>query len=615
MSLSEALESKPSDLEARVGWVEVKRKPTIPLENGGFTLRSYPPYNSNWSPKLQLWAFNKGEITMRIIIVFFGIIIIGALFFIKPSPDVAENKGISLSGQASLVGTGSHNARVALVMGFGDYRKAFVGKFQFDSLRNPVNDAKDMAKTLRNLGFDVILKLNLKTKAAMKKAVLEFRLRLPETGAVGLFYFSGHGFQYQNANYLVPVRAAMPSDIDIESEVLETDYVLRHLEKANRQGVNIIILDACRDSIPSDFFDDRENKGFFAGDLKAGFTNMQAPVGSLIAYATAPNTTSWGGLPTERNSVYTKHLLKALQNEPDVNITRLLMRVRKGVIEETRAFEVQQVPWDSVSLTDPFYFAQSSVIATTPVSPPVHERFEPGNVFRDRLQDGSLGPKMVVIPAGHFRMGDIQGGGASNEKPVHRVSIKQFAMGKYEVTFAEYDKFAEATSRNKPDDEGWGRDNRPVINVSWDDAVAYAEWLSQQTGKRYRLPTEAEWEYAARAGTDTKYWWGNDIGSNKANCYGDRCGDRFEYTSPIGSFTANPFGLYDTVGNVWEWTCSEYENEYSGKEKQCISKNRARQPVIRGGSWDGGPGGVRAAFRFWLSRDIRYIVVGFRLAR
>ncbi len=547
---------------------------------------------------------------MRIIIIIFGFIIIGALFFIKPSTDVAEKKGISLSGQASLVGTGSYKSRVALVMGFGDYRKAFVGKFQFDSLRNPVNDAKDMAKTLRNLGFDVILKLDLKTKAAMKKAVLEFRRRLPETGAVGLFYFSGHGFQYQNANYLVPVRAAMPSDIDIEGEVLETDYVLRHLEKANRKGVNIVILDACRDSIPSDFFDDRENKGLFAGDLKAGFTNMQAPVGSLIAYATAPNTTSWGGLPSERNSVYTKHLLKALQNEPDVNITRLLMRVRKGVIEETRTFEAQQVPWDSVSLTDPFYFAQSSPPSPEPSPEPL-----PGDVFRDRLQDGSLGPKMVVIPAGRFRMGDIQGDGDDDEKPVHRVSIKQFAMGKYEVTFAEYDQFAEATSRNKADDSGWGRGNRPVINVSWDDAVAYAEWLSQQTGKEYRLPTEAEWEYAARAGTDTKYWWGNDIGSNKANCYGDRCGDRFEYTSPIGSFTANPFGLYDTVGNVYEWTCSEYENEYSGKEKQCISKNRARLPVIRGGSWLNVPRGVRAASRYWGSHDYRNSGVGFRLAR
>jgi len=125
-------------------------------------------------------------------------------------------------------------------------------------------------------------------------------------------------------------------------------------------------------------------------------------------------------------------------------------------------------------------------------------------VFQDRLKDGSQGPEMVRIPAGSFRMGDIQGGGFSNEKPVHRVSVGAFAMGKYEVTFAEYDKFAQATGKSKPDDYGWGRGNRPVIKVSWHDAVAYAKWLSQQTGHTYRLPTEAEWEYAARAGVVKK---------------------------------------------------------------------------------------------------------------
>ena len=568
---------------------------------------------------------------LRVIIAFVGIIIVGALLFSQFGPEVAENKGTHLSGQTAtpLMETGSYSARIALVMGIGDYRNAYVGKYEFDDLRNPVNDAKDMAKVLTNLGFKVILKLNLKTRAAMKKAVLEFRENLPETGAVGLFYFSGHGFQYQNANYLVPTKAAMPTALDIEDEVLETDYVLRHLEQANRQGVNIVILDACRDSIPTDFFDDRKNKGLFEADLKAGFTNMQAPIGSLIAYATAPNTTSWGGLPNERNSVYTKHLLKALRDKPNVNITRLLMSVRKGVIQETKNAQVQQVPWDSVSLTDPFYFAQSTSITSPPPSP---DPFAPGQVFSDRLQDGSSGPEMVVIPAGQFRMGDIQGGGADDEKPVHWVNIDKFAMGKYEVTVGEYLRFVKATDTHAPQwlEKGneynihtgtndyykkFSDENLPIVGVSWNNAVAYAEWLSQQTGKTYRLPTEAEWEYVARAGTETKYWWGNDIGSNKANCYENYCGDSFEYTSPIGSFAANPYGLYDTAGNVWEWTCSEYEDKYNGKEEKCTSKNRAMQLVIRGGSWLDVARYVRAAFRDWSSRDSRYYNVGFRLAR
>jgi len=235
-----------------------------------------------------------------------------------------------------------------------------------------------------------------------------------------------------------------------------------------------------------------------------------------------------------------------------------------------------------------------------------------GNSFRDSLQIGDYGPEMVVIPAGRFQMGDIQGGGDSDEKPVHWVNIDyEFAMGKYEVTFTEYDKFAEATDRKKPDDEGWGRDNRPVINVSWNDAVAYAEWLSEQTGKEYRLPTEAEWEYAARAGTETKYWWGNDIGKNKANCY--RCGDHFEYTSPVGSFNANQFGLYDTVGNVWEWTCSVYEESYQGAEQRCASSGSLF--VLRGGSWNIDAMWMRSSFRGRDQRTIRSRSDGARLAR
>ena len=242
-----------------------------------------------------------------------------------------------------------------------------------------------------------------------------------------------------------------------------------------------------------------------------------------------------------------------------------------------------------------------------------------GEVFRDRLKDGSLGPEMVQIPAGTFQMGDIQGGGGSDEQPVHRVSVNEFAMGQYEVTFAEYEQFAQATGRKEPDDEGWGRDDRPVINVSWDDATAYTEWLSEQTGQTYRLPTEAEWEYAARAGSNTKYWWGNEIGSNRANCNKDYCGDNFKYTAPVGSFAANAFGLYDTVGNVWEWTCSEYEWRYEGKEQYCLSKNRAKninpQIVLRGGSWGIYAGWTRSTFRDGNSRTVRNRNYGFRLAR
>src|SRR5438874_738666 len=152
---------------------------------------------------------------------------------------------------------------------------------------------------------------------------------------------------------------------------------------------------------------------------------------------------------------------------------------------------------------------------------------------------------MVSIPRVKFRMRDIQGSGDADERPVHLVLIpRPFAMGRYEVTFEEYDVFARATGREQLADRGWGRGHRPVINVSWEDAVAYAKWLSQQTGKRYRLPTEAEWEYAARVGTETAYWWGNEVGKNRANCdgYGGSQWDN-KQTAPVGSFQPNPWGL------------------------------------------------------------------------
>jgi len=235
-----------------------------------------------------------------------------------------------------------------------------------------------------------------------------------------------------------------------------------------------------------------------------------------------------------------------------------------------------------------------------------------GNIFWDRLKDGHFGPEMVWIPTGRFRMGDLQGGGGNNEKPVHWVPMAKFAMGRYEITFAEYEKFAQATGREKPDDKGWGRGNRPVINVSWYDVKAYADWLSEQTGQNYRLPTEAEWEYAARGGSTTKYWWGNHIGANNANCHKE-CGENFQYTAPVGSFAANPFGLYDTVGNVWEWTCSELQNTYQGKEEDCADNGTTF--VVRGGSWAHNAVQVRAAYRGSDGQANRNQYYGARLVR
>ncbi|MDM8560861.1 SUMF1/EgtB/PvdO family nonheme iron enzyme [Candidatus Parabeggiatoa sp. HSG14] len=241
-----------------------------------------------------------------------------------------------------------------------------------------------------------------------------------------------------------------------------------------------------------------------------------------------------------------------------------------------------------------------------------------GDIFRDTLKDGSKAPEMVIIPAGKFRMGDIQGTGGNREKPVHEVSVKSFAMGRYPVTFEEYDKFAKATNKEKPNDSGWGRDNRPVINVSWHDAMAYVKWLSEQTGQQYSLPSESQWEYAARAGTDTDYWWGNEIGKNKANCRNSGSQWSGKQTSPVGSFEPNPFGLYDTVGNVREWIADSWHKDYTNApndDKIWAEGADKSYRVLRGGSWYDDPSLGRVADRNWGNPVNRDVSRGFRVVR
>ena len=204
------------------------------------------------------------------------------------------------------------------------------------------------------------------------------------------------------------------------------------------------------------------------------------------------------------------------------------------------------------------------------------------------------------------------------EGPQRWVRVERFALGRYEVTFEEYERFVRAAGRGRPDDGGWGRGRRPVINVSWADATAYAAWLSAETGLRYRLPSEAEWEYAARAGTETRYSWGNAIGRNRANCWD--CGSRWdgEQTAPVGSFAANTWGLHDLHGNVTEWVEDCWHDSYRGAPadgRAWTTGGSCSRRVSRGGSWRDGPRYLRAANRYRDSAGDRHVSLGFRVAR
>lgn len=254
------------------------------------------------------------------------------------------------------------------------------------------------------------------------------------------------------------------------------------------------------------------------------------------------------------------------------------------------------------------------------------EGFQPGRVFRDC--DGC--PEMVVVPAGSFTMGSpaTEEGRSEDEGPQREVTIgNAFAVGKHEVTFAEWEACVAGggcTSNRSPSDQGWGKGTRPVINVSWHDAHEYVLWLSVKTGKTYRLLSEAEWEYAARAGTTTAYPWGTAASHDFANYGKDECCgglaqglDQWVNSAPVGSFPANRFGLHDMHGNVWEWVEDCWNEGYSGAPADGLARTAAEcgRRVVRGGSWFNLPRAMRSADRSNFGTGERTDYFGFRLAR
>jgi formylglycine-generating enzyme required for sulfatase activity len=261
------------------------------------------------------------------------------------------------------------------------------------------------------------------------------------------------------------------------------------------------------------------------------------------------------------------------------------------------------------TLTPPQRLAQSPIApGSTLVAPSAS--LEPGEIFRDCAQC----PEMVVVPAGEFKMGS---GATPYEKPEHRVTIDNpFAIGRREITFDEWDLCPSGGCKYRPNDRGWGRGSRPVIDVSWDDVQAFVAWLSQKTGKRYRLPSEAEWEYAARAGTNSAFWWGRSAISGTANCE-DCSSTPLRQTLPAGSFRPNPFGLFDVAGNAAEWVEDCWNESYRGAptDGSAWTTGQCRQRGIRGGSFASKAGLIRSAARFKYDQDVRYYANGFRVAR
>lgn len=559
--------------------------------------------------------------------------------------------------------------RTALVIGNATYQGLPI-------LTNPVNDADDMAVKLRKLGFEVIHKQNISYQA-MEAAVYQFGRRLKMKGGVGLFFYAGHGIQVDGQNYLLPVDSRLKEKYEVKHQTLSADLVLDIMGNAGNP-MNIVILDACRDNP----FVRSSSRSLRLS--RQGLAPMNAPSGSLIAYATGKGKVAADG--SGRNGVYTGKLLKYM-DQPNLSLEQVFKRVRAEVLKVTKG---KQTPWEEGSLVGDFYFVSSSAIQppntelefwksvkntddsayyrayiaryghqglftpiakiklakldqlthssqpastrTIKIPSPIIIKSEPVQPLVINIKKKSVVshsgfvPEMIEIRGGIFNMGspDSEKGQFYNER-LHVVQIDDFWIGKTEVTFAQYDVFAEKTGRNKPDDQGWGRVNRPVINISWYDAVAYTEWLSQETGQPYRLPTEAEWEYAARAGTKTPFSFGETINPEQINY-----SERFSYdwtqkgifrkqTLEVQSFPANRWGLYEMHGNVWEWTCSSYDKAYGGDEQHCASSQTNTQRkytprVVRGGSWDDRGRFVRSAMRDGYVPGYRRSTLGLRVA-
>jgi formylglycine-generating enzyme required for sulfatase activity len=510
--------------------------------------------------------------------------------------------------------------RVALIIGNAAYPDAST------PLSTTIRDARALADELRRSEFEVDLKENI-GKEEMQRAIDAFNGKI-RSGMAALFYFSGYGIQAARQTYLIPINAQVWSEADLRRDGISADGLLAEM---NRRGakVKIVIIDAARRNP----FERR----FRAS--AAGLSAIDAPEGTLAMYSAGP-----GKLINESggtNSIFVSELIRELRG-PNLTAEGVFNRARIGV---SRATNNQQVPWVVSSLVQEFSFGSRSVTSgpspaptPTPTSAPtpapapppattstpaptpsptatasgepLRSDAKPGDSFRDCQGCG----EMVIMPTGAFDMGS----NTEYENPAHRVTIaKPFAIGRYEVTFDEWDRCVEEKGcKAQPDDREWGRGDRPVINMSWLDAKAFVAWLSQKTGQTYRLPSEAEWEYAARAGTNTPFWWGRDVGSRQANCRECNTGSG-QQTSPVGSYKPNSFGLYDTAGNAAEWVEDCWNDSYRGapKDGSAWSSGQCRLRVLRGGAYDSASKYVRSTARFRYDTDVRYSANGFRVLR
>lgn len=551
--------------------------------------------------------------------------------------------------------------RIALVVGNAAYRTA--------PLANAAVDARAVADVLRQGEFDLVSIENA-DRLALDSAIATFRSKLARGAQIVVFY-AGHAVQSRGRNFLVPVDATPRGPAEVARDAIDLDQFLDALI-VSRPTSALVVLDAARDNpwqaglgggkglapiepietiaimapvAPGKTVAETRGRADPAIDewLKAIRTpgldmttalsrardavsratrrsqqlwlSSMPPAGLVVTpigrpVATALNTTRaittappppgpqsdqlgpyelsfWETIKDSRNPDEYRAYLEAYPNGRFAG----LARTREQSLRTQRA-SATQAP------------ATAPAQASAPASP------------AKAVRDCDDCPELSLVPAGSFEMGSNEM--FEFEKPVHTVTIaRPFYIGTDEVTFAQWDVcVAEGGCSHRPSDRNLGRGKRPVTDIHWNDANAYLVWLSYKTGRKYRLPTEAEWEYAARAGTTTSYPWGNSVDKEMANCLGCNVQPRRQ-ASEVGQFPPNRFGLRDMAGNAAEWVADCWSENYRAapRDGSAYATAGCRERVLRGGSFNNDPRYLRSAARFKYESDVRFYTNGFRVLR
>jgi formylglycine-generating enzyme required for sulfatase activity len=480
--------------------------------------------------------------------------------------------------------------RLALVIGINRYTNLPDNQ----QLQKAANDARSMKSALEELDFTVSDGIDLSRSDLVSK-ISDFEARIGQ-GDIVFFFFAGHGVAIDGQNFLLP--ADVPCLKEGQPLLLrDSAYPAAAVIAAFQPKARLVVavLDACRNS-------PFERSGTRSLKLGRGLAPMQDfPTGTFILYSAAAGQTALDRLDDDdpdQNSVFTRVFLKRLRQQ-NLTLLNLVSKIRKEVRDLASAVRHEQFPayYDEVVESDSVYLVGARPQGQT-----------------EWFQDLDLAPKMVVIPEGYMICGARPGepGALEHEKPTHEVGIKPFALSRAPITVAQWQAYAR--------DKGFkcsGKANSPVVDVSWDDANAYAKWLREKTSHDYRLPTEAEWEYAARAGrSGTLYSWGDRITPENAYYARSKGG-----VAEVEQFEPNDFGLYDMHGNVAEWVADSYHkyDEYlsvrSNGSAVLLDVEREGRAVVRGGSWCSAAADLRCASRraHWKTQSTRDI--GFRVAR